>query len=251
MSLISEAVFVGPCFPTSFPNADSPEVPHKVSLASVSSSFKNFESPAKILKYIQDQTTELDIHIEKFEYDRCHRVGRKYRNGGKEFQDVLLKLCFWKSREKNYQNRKTFSFKVPADLTPRRNDILKYAEDEIRDNEVISRNVRFVFANINCNLRICSTSNNFLLLTPNVNFLILSFNWIMRCYVHLNASIIWTMENLVRKFHVIYIINSFISHCPMHFIFNFCMCNVSGQYFIFNFCMCNVSGQYFIFNFCM
>ena len=129
------------------------------------------DSPANILEYIQGQATEHNIHIEKFEYDRCHRVGRKYRNRGKEFQDVLLKLCFWKSRDKFYQNRKKFSFKVSADLTPRRNEILKYAVDEIRDYEATSRNVKFVFADLNCNLKICSTSNNFFTFNSKCEFL--------------------------------------------------------------------------------
>ena len=128
------------------------------------------ESPKTIMDKIQGQAHDLDINIEKFEYDRCHRVGTKYHNGDKVYQDVLLKLCFWKSRDKIYQNRKKFPFKVSADLTPRRSDILSYADDLVRTDDLFNRNVSFVFADLNCNLKICSTSNKFFTFNSKYEF---------------------------------------------------------------------------------
>ena len=53
-----------------------------------------------------------------------------YKNG-RSYQGVLLKLCFWCTRDMIYQSRKKFGFKVSAGLTPRRMDILVFAQNQI------------------------------------------------------------------------------------------------------------------------
>ena len=51
------------------------------------------------------------VHVPDNEYDRYHGVGHKYKVqvNGKKYQDVLLKLCFWRTRDLIYQNMKKFS----------------------------------------------------------------------------------------------------------------------------------------------
>ena len=122
------------------------------------------DSPEKIMNKIKDEATALNLEIEDYEYDRCHRVGRKYQKNGKTFQNVLLKCCFWRTRDIIYQNRKKISFKISADLTQRRTAVLDFAKDELdkdMKNGEINSTVKFVFSDKNCNLKICSQDNKF------------------------------------------------------------------------------------------
>ena len=129
------------------------------------------DSPKNLMQKIQDITKSLAVNVENSEYDRCHRVGRKHRIKGKIYQDILLKLCTWKSRDILYQNRKRFPFKMSADLTTRRANILQYADNQVRENELLYRNISFVFADQNCNLKICSKSKAFFTFNSKYEFL--------------------------------------------------------------------------------
>ena len=117
------------------------------------------DSPKSIMEKIKGEATELDLGIPDSEYDRCHRVGKKYWKNGVCYQDVLLKLCFWRTRDVIYTNRKSFTFSVSHDLTTRRRDLLHFANDnvEIDDNKYVD----FIFADKNCILKIKSKDNNF------------------------------------------------------------------------------------------
>ena len=95
------------------------------------------------------------------EYDRCHRIGRKFKVNGATFQDVLLKLCFWRTQDLLYKNRKPFNFKILADLTQRRTELLEFARNLVEDDEVTKRAEEFVFCNQNCKLKVFSNSKLF------------------------------------------------------------------------------------------
>ena len=60
-----------------------------------------------------------------------------------------------------YKNRDKFSFKVLADLTKRRNDILWSVRDDIANLPGVSDVVDFVFADQNCKLKLKTKSNRF------------------------------------------------------------------------------------------
>ena len=103
---------------------------------------------------IKQQAKALDLDIREYEYDRCHRIGRKFKVNGATFQDVLFKLCFWRTRDILYKNRKRFNFKIFADLTQRRTELLEFARNLVEDDEVTKRAVEFLFCDQNCKLKV-------------------------------------------------------------------------------------------------
>lgn len=117
------------------------------------------DSPKIIMDKIKKEASALGLEIPTNEYDRCHRIGRKYKSDSKTYQDALLKLGFWRTRDVIYQNRKSFSFKVSADLTSRRHDLLHFAMNQIElgDNSYID----YIFADVNCKLKVKSKNSKF------------------------------------------------------------------------------------------
>ena len=136
---------------------DQEQVSRKVNLKLTGIEVGRNDSPDKIMSKIKDEAFALNLEIA---FDRCHRIGRKYKIQDKLFQPVLLKLCSWSSRDIFYQNRKSFSFKVSADLTTRRQELLDFAIDEttVVDNLYVD----FIFADKNCKLKIKSISGKYL-----------------------------------------------------------------------------------------
>jgi hypothetical protein len=117
------------------------------------------DSPDIILKRIKDEVNRLGLNIPENEFDRCHRVGRKYNFQGKTFQNVLLKLCFWRTRDLLYQNRKKFKFQISPDLTTRRQDVLQCAKNHIDSDD--DTYVDFIYVDVNCNLKVKGKDNKF------------------------------------------------------------------------------------------
>ena len=133
------------------------------------------DTPLKIMNLIKKEVSDLNLGIPDEEFDRCHRVGRSYIKNGRSYQGVLLKLCFWRTRDMIYQNRKKFSFKVSADLTPRPMDILVFAQDEIEKtgDMAIERVVDYVFCDQNCKLKLKSKSNKFYTFSSELELLMI------------------------------------------------------------------------------
>ena len=140
---------------------DHEQVSRKVNLRIVGMKVEKEDSPEKIMTEIKEQATEIALDIPDNDYDRCHRIGKKYKRDNVLYQDVLLKLGFWRTRDALFQNRKRFNFKVFADLTQRRQDLFEYAKSEVANDEVTKRVVKFVFCDKNCKLKIFSQSEGF------------------------------------------------------------------------------------------
>ena len=128
------------------------------------------ETPATILKKIQVGISSANLVVPEYEFDRCHRIGKKYTKNGKTYQSVLLKLALWRTRNFLYQNRKLLPFKIYADLTRRRKSLLDFAKFKIENGqnlesgdhcEAISRSLNFVFCDLNCRLKVKSKNNRF------------------------------------------------------------------------------------------
>ena len=81
--------------------------------------------------------------------DRVHRVGKIKTPAGSStsVQPVITKFTSFKPRVQVYRARKKLkNQKIGLDLTPRRKDLLSYAQIQVKSKT----NVEFAFADINC-----------------------------------------------------------------------------------------------------
>ena len=86
-------------------------------------------------------------------------------------KDVLIRLTSWDARNRIYQKRKELPFKVAPDLTNMRSKLLEYAKYQT-DNDPRARElVDFVFCDINCKLKVFSSSKKFFAFNSEAEFL--------------------------------------------------------------------------------
>ena len=137
---------------------DLEQVSRKVNLKIVGIAVGSHDSPDIIMKSITDECLVNNVGLQPNDFDRCHRVGPRYKKGdNKLHQDVILKMCSWRARDALYKNRKKFSFFIMADLTSRRKELLNYARsevesstgdvdtDDVEETDAIGRTVDYVF----------------------------------------------------------------------------------------------------------
>ena len=149
------------------------------------------ESPKTLMKQITDEylgENGVDLNVSSF--DRCHRVGPKYVQRNKTYQDVLLKMCSWNARDTIYKNRKHFKFFVKADLTTRREKLFAFAKNEVASSSnfdvdddddasgrtfsgfgpPVGRNIDYVFIDENCKLKIKSKTGKYFMFNSEAEF---------------------------------------------------------------------------------
>ena len=83
--------------------------------------------------------------------DRAHRVGKRTTNAttGQSFHPVIVRFISWRARTAVYRKReKRGGTRIYTDLTKRRLDLKKLADERIRDND----GVKFAFADVNNNI---------------------------------------------------------------------------------------------------
>ena len=90
---------------------DQEQFSRKVNLKLVGIEVQSNDSPEIIFTKIKEEVNELMLPIPDVEYDRCHRIGSKYTRYGKTCQDILIKFCFWRTRDIFYRQRKFFLLK--------------------------------------------------------------------------------------------------------------------------------------------
>ena len=138
---------------------DMEQISRKVNLRLKRIKVSRNDSPALIMEKIKELiVNNVDLPPE---IDRCHRVGSRYVQNGKTYQDVLVKFGFWRARNSMFSSRRKFSFKVLADLTTRRMEILKSVRSDVENLPHVGDVVDFVFSDINCILKIKTKSNRF------------------------------------------------------------------------------------------
>ena len=121
------------------------------------------DSPLEIMEMIKDECGELDLEVCGDNFDRCHRIGPRYTINGVTHQSVILKLALWRTRDTLYRNRKKFSFKLFPDLTSRRSELLRFCREEIASNiGKVPLPIDYVFADLNCRLKVKSFDGRFL-----------------------------------------------------------------------------------------
>ena len=163
---------------------DNEQYSRKTNLRLSNIIIENNETPGSLMEKIQYIVSDCDVNTSLHDYDRCHRIGKKYKNKGNTCQDVLLRLVTWTARDKIYQKRKQLPFKVFADLTTRRSDILVFATTEARDDRRTNQLVKYVFCDVNCKLKVCSTSNKFFAFNSENEF----FNIVTKLDMEATAS---------------------------------------------------------------
>jgi hypothetical protein len=136
------------------------------------------DSPVTIMNQIKLEISDLGLEISDGELDRCHRIGKPYMSNHRRQHDVLVKFRTWRSRNTMYQNRKKFSFRVFADLTFRRDNVLQFAKEECKTDEnghpmnmAVNRVVDFVFSDLNCKIKFKSKENRFYGISSEHEFL--------------------------------------------------------------------------------
>ena len=83
--------------------------------------------------------------------DRAHRVGKKFKRDGsnEEIHPIIVRFTSWRSRTAVYRRReKRGRIRFYTDLTKRRLDLKKLADDRTKDND----KVKFAFADVNNNI---------------------------------------------------------------------------------------------------
>ena len=129
------------------------------------------ESPVSLLKIIQGECRKLKLGLQDLEFERAHRIGKKYIVDGRWYQAVIVKMISWGARNKMYEARGKSQYKWSADLTNERSSLLNFARNEATDP------IDFVFVDRNCQLMVRSTSGKFYSFSSEIEFMTL-VTWI-------------------------------------------------------------------------
>ena len=111
------------------------------------------EDGAVCIEKVKEEIAKLDIHLDlDVAIDRAHRVGPKTDRQGKPVQRAMIvRFTSWRARTHVYTNRKKNKGdggRFYLDLTKRRFDLKKKAEEKIKDNP----KVKFAYADVNNNI---------------------------------------------------------------------------------------------------
>ena len=113
---------------------------------------KQGQTPQNLAIEVIEGITNLNVGVNSNDIDRVHRVGPVKRDeNSRKRQTVLVKFCTWKARDMVYKERKKAPFRMYAELTKRRLDILNYARKELADEDT-RKFIQFVFVDGNCRL---------------------------------------------------------------------------------------------------
>lgn len=140
---------------------DAEQISKKINLRLVGIPVDKNETPESLMVTIKKNVNKLNLDIPDNCYDRCHRDGPKHKVNGKLSQSILLKMCYWRDRNKIYSNRKKLDFKVYPHLTTRRNEILNFAMLQIENGGSSFSKIDFVLADLNCKLKLKTKSGRF------------------------------------------------------------------------------------------
>ena len=109
------------------------------------------EKAASVLNKVKKVFQELDVEVPDCCIDRAHRIGRRYKKDGVELQTVICKFTTWRHRTDVYRKRRaTDKYRISVDLTKLRLDLLKSARDMVENIQYVD----YVFADVNCQLRV-------------------------------------------------------------------------------------------------
>ena len=111
------------------------------------------ETADQVLENVKSKWEQADVVVPDSVIDRAHRVGMPYndRVTGAKCQDVIVRFPTFRHRTMVYRKRKSMEgVTVRLDLTKQRYDLLKEARKLVDGHP----NVKFVYADINCRLKV-------------------------------------------------------------------------------------------------
>ena len=136
---------------------DQEQVSRKVNLRINGIAIQENETPASLLREIKEECKKVDVDVGDGDFDHCHRNGKVYKDAeGNTKQTVLLKMRSWAARDRLYQNRKKFKFKIGHDLTFRRQQLFTKANELIKSDPSFQKMVDYALADKNCKLKLKS-----------------------------------------------------------------------------------------------
>lgn len=123
---------------------------------------ENNESTEACTKIVSDLLVSNDISLHSM--DRCHRVGKKKKSTNSESftQPIIVRFGTFRDRTSFYKKRKAIKDKnkcsISLDLTRERLDLLKSAREMVENVD----DIKFVYSDINCQLRAFTSSKKHL-----------------------------------------------------------------------------------------
>ena len=115
---------------------------------------KEVETSGEVLKVVKEKIKEAKVDIPDVVIDRAHRIGAPYVDDTSKIkhQSIIVRFTTFRHRTMLYLRRKKLSgnVKIKLDLTKSKYNLLKYARDRVKNLE----NVDFVYADINCRLKV-------------------------------------------------------------------------------------------------
>ena len=116
--------------------------------------YKEKETADEVLKIVKGKFTEAEVDIPDTVLDRAHRIGQPYTltNSGVKVQSIITRFTTFRHRTIFYRKRKSLKegVTVKLDLTKSKYETLKEAREVIDKVKV----VKFVYADINCRLKV-------------------------------------------------------------------------------------------------
>ena len=119
------------------------------------------ERSENVERCVKDIISQTGMDIPHESIDRAHRVGKPKVKEGITTQPIIVRFSTFRDRTKFYKKRKDIPNKygVVLDLTRERLAILKEARRMIENVD----GIKFVYTDINCNLRAFTSGNKHVL----------------------------------------------------------------------------------------
>ena len=106
----------------------------------------------RIRELVLKEIDRLKLDIDDHDIDRAHRIESPYSDDhGKLITPVIVRFVSWYARNTFYEARRQTYFKVRADMTPRRKDLLNDAKKQVAvANSRAAEFFAFAFVDRNC-----------------------------------------------------------------------------------------------------
>ena len=122
--------------------------------------FKEKETSQEVLEIVKEKVDESTANIPDTILDRAHRIGKQYidRDSGIKIQSIIVRFTTFRHRTLLYKNRKNIkgNVRVKLDLTKKRYEVLRKAREIVEEID----NISFVYADINCRLKVRFKDNS-------------------------------------------------------------------------------------------
>ena len=116
----------------------------------------------EIRAIVIDEIVKMDCGVLDQDVDRAHRTGKSFKDKNGVFQTpIIVRFKSWHARNKTYSARKKSSGYWSADLTKRRQELLKTCQQKIKDPS-LARYISAVFVDRNCSITLLSNDKRFL-----------------------------------------------------------------------------------------